>query len=362
MKFAKNQRTIDGKKFIFIVISWTLLGALLSIYDHFLIISHLSDGYSEGSFFLKSLITNTFAGFMGGVLGGYTLVYLVNKRYRSQPYYKSILIVCIAFILAVTIITLVLAYIQSALLFGGLRTEEGSEAFYDLIYTTEHIKNIIFWALIVALTQLGLQINDKFGQGLLWSMITGKYQLPQKEQRIFMFLDLKGSTSIAEKMGNELYHHFLKDLFADITDPILANSGEIYQYVGDEIVISWRLSSGVAGNRCLNCFFDIRSKLMELREKYESQYGVFPDFKAGIHHGTVVAGEVGIIKRDITYSGDTLNTAARIQSMCNEHGSNLLISGTLAGLLSLGTFKTRRLGKLTLRGKLEAVEILSIEL
>lgn len=347
---------------MFIVISWTVIGALLSVYDHFLIVSHLSGGYSEGSFFLKSLITNTFAGFMGGVLGGYTLVYLVNRRYRSQPYYKSILIVCVTFILAITIITLLLAYLQSAFLFGGLGTEEGYQAFYELIYTTEHIKNIIFWALIVALTQLGLQINDKFGQGLLWSMITGKYQLPQQEKRIFMFLDLKGSTAIAEKMGNEMYHHFLKDLFADITDPILANSGEIYQYVGDEIVISWRLSNGVTGNSCLNCFFDIRAKLQNLRDKYEAKYQVFPVFKAGIHHGMVVAGEVGIIKRDITYSGDTLNTAARIQSMCNEHESSLLISGTLAGMLSLESFKTRHLGKLPLRGKLKTVEILSIDL
>ena len=176
-----------------------------------------------------------------------------------------------------------------------------------------------------------------------------------------MFLDLKGSTTIAEKLGNEKYHHFLKDLFSDITDPILANAGEIYQYVGDEIVISWRLSNGVSSNSCLNCFFDVRSMLHSLREKYEFEYDVFPVFKAGVHHGMVVAGEVGIIKRDVTYSGDTLNTAARIQGMCNEHQSNLLISGTLAGLLSLEPFKTKHLGKLPLRGKLETVEILSIE-
>lgn len=361
MKFAKNQRTIEGKKFIFIVISWMFIGAILSIYDHFLIISHLSGGYNEGSYFLKSLITNTFAGFMGGVLGGYTLVYLVNKRYRSQPYYKSILIVIVAFVLAITFITISLAFLQATFIYGGLGTPKGYNAFIELIYTTEHIKNIIFWAMIVALTQLGLQINDKFGQGLLWSMITGKYQLPQTEERVFMFLDLKGSTTIAEQLGNEQYHHFLKDVFSDITDPILSNSGEIYQYVGDEIVISWRIDRGVSSNSCLNCFFGIRSTLYSLKDKYESKYHVHPVFKAGIHHGTVVAGEVGIIKRDITYSGDTLNTAARIQSMCNEHQSNLLISGTLASLLSLNSFKTRHLGKLSLRGKLETVEILSID-
>jgi len=346
MKFARSQRSIESKKFFFIVITWTIIGSILSIYDHFLITSHLTGGYNEGYFFFKS---------------GYTLVYLVNKRYRAEPYYKSVIIVCIAFILAISFITLTLAFLQATILHGGLGTAAGLKSFQDLIYTTEHVKNIIFWAIIVALTQLGLQINDKFGQGLLWSMITGKYHLPKTEERIFMFLDLKGSTTIAEKLGNKKYHHLLKDLFSDITDPILANGGQIYQYVGDEVVISWKVENGISRNSCLNCFFDVQSTLTELADKYLDHYQIQPVFKAGIHYGKVIAGEVGIIKRDITYSGDILNTTARIQGMCNEHQTNLLVSGSLANLLSLNSFRIKNLGSLQLRGKLETVELVSIE-
>ena len=361
MRFTNSLKSIETKKFVFIVITWTILGALLSIYDHFLIVSHLTNGYHEESFFLKALITNTFAGFLGGAIGGYTLVYLVNKRFRSEPFFKGVLVVFFSFILAFAVISLMLALLQAFVLHGGVGNPDGQDTFMKLINTTEHIKNAIFWATIVAITQLGLQINDKFGQGLLWSMITGKYHLPKNEERIFMFLDLKGSTSIAEQLGNKEYHHFLKDLFSDITDPILANSGQIYQYVGDEVVISWPTTDGVDENRCIKCFFEIQETLQDLKEHYMNKYHVTPTFKAGVHFGQVVAGEVGIIKRDITYSGDTLNTAARIQGMCNQHKSSLLVSGKLANLMALQAFTTKNLGSLELRGKLESVEIIAVE-
>ncbi|MEL7145627.1 MAG: adenylate/guanylate cyclase domain-containing protein [Bacteroidota bacterium] len=361
MRFANSLRSIEIKKFAFIVIFWTILGALQSVYDHFLIMSHMTTGYHEDSFFLKMLITNTIAGFIGGIIGGYTLVYLVNKRFRSQPFYKGVLVVVIAFISAISLISLILAFFQSYFLHGGLGTPEGLETFEGLIYTTEHIKNAIFWAVTVALTQLGLQINDKFGQGLLWSMMTGKYHLPKTEERIFMFLDLKGSTSIAEHLGNKRYLHFLKALFSDITDPILANGGQIYQYVGDEVVISWPTTDGINENRCVRCFFDVQQTLVALQDEYIEKYQVAPAFKAGLHYGNVVAGEVGIIKRDITYSGDTLNTAARIQGMCNQHESSLLLSARLANLMTLQSFKVKNLGSLELRGKLESIEIIAVE-
>lgn len=343
------------------MVAWAIMGALQTIYDHFLLGSHLSSGYGEGYIFLKSLVVNTIGGLIGGVVGGNLLVYVVNKKFRSAPYYRGVIIVGLTIIFGLLLITFLLAVLQVTILYGGFKSELGIEMFNSFIYTTEHVKNIMYWAGVVSATQLGLHINDKFGQGLLWSMITGKYHLPTSEERIFMFLDLKGSTSIAEKLGNKTYHNFLKDVFSDITNPILSNLGQIYQYVGDEVVISWPQESGLVDNRCIDCFFDVQSKLKSLKNKYIEKYQLEPIFKAGIHHGRIVAGEIGIIKRDITYSGDTLNTAARIQGMCNKHQSQLLISGSLAQLMKLSLFTLKSLGSMTLRGKKESLEILSVE-
>ena len=81
-------------------------------------------------------------------------------------------------------------------------------------------------------------MSDKYGQGILFKFIRGKYHTQKRENMIFMFLDLKSSTTIAEAIGNAKYFELLKDFFYDITDAIIENEGEMNQFVGDEIVIS----------------------------------------------------------------------------------------------------------------------------
>ena len=179
------------------------------------------------------------------------------------------------------------------------------------------------------MTQLLLQVNSKFGQADFWDIIRGRYNRPQKDKRIFMFLDINSSTTIAEKLGDENYHALLKDFFADITVPILENKGSIYQYVGDEVVIAWNYEDGKENLHCLRCFFDMKLHIQQLKEKYINRYGLVPTFKAGIHCGSVVAGEIGIIKRDITYSGDVLNTTSRILNKCSELKEEVIASSDL---------------------------------
>ena len=128
-----------------------------------------------------------------------------------------------------------------------------------------------------------LQVSDNFGPGVFLKFIASNYHSPKKEGRIFMFLDMRSSTTIAKKIGNEKYFNLLKDVFFDINATILNNEGEIYQYVGDEIAIPWSIKQGVRNANCLNCFTQIQEKLLELRPVYEQKYNVLPKFKAGLH-------------------------------------------------------------------------------
>lgn len=61
----------------------------------------------------------------------------------------------------------------------------------------------------------------------------------------------------------------------------------------------------------------------------EEYYGLVPEFKAGAHSGEVIAAEIGDLKKGIVFSGDVLNTAARIQGECNRLGRRLLVSREL---------------------------------
>ncbi|MEQ9422964.1 MAG: adenylate/guanylate cyclase domain-containing protein [Cyclobacteriaceae bacterium] len=86
-----------------------------------------------------------------------------------------------------------------------------------------------------------------------------------------------------------------------------------------------------------------------------------PEFKAGLHYGYVMAGEIGVVKRDIVYSGDVLNTTARIQEKCNEFGVDILLSEDLVkSLKPTNSFQPKEIGAISLKGKAKKVELFTV--
>jgi len=171
-------------------------------------------------------------------------------------------------------------------------------------------------------------------------------------ERVFMFLDIISATMIAEKLGHLKYFELLNDFFDDLAEPINTFHGEIYQYVGDEVVISWPLSKGVEDGNCLHCFFNIADTIKNLEEKYLKKYQLVPGFKAGIHCGKVITGMVGSYKREVVYTGDVLNTTSRIEGQCNHYNVNLLLSDDLKeNITQLNGYEFEEIGKINLRGK-----------
>jgi adenylate cyclase len=224
------------------------------------------------------------------------------------------------------------------------------------------IIQFLFWGFMVLITLFLLQVNDKFGPGILWRFIKGDFHSPKQVDRIFMFLDMKSSTTIAENLGNEKYFQLLSQSFSDMTPAIIKSDGEIYQYVGDEIVISWSMEKGIKNHNCINCFFRIQDTLNKLFPDYSKIFGLSPKFKAGLHFGTVTAGEVGQIKRDIVYSGDALNTTSRIQDQCNKLDASLLASDDILKVLGNSTeYNVIPMGKVELKGKQVKVGLNSIQ-
>lgn len=206
------------------------------------------------------------------------------------------------------------------------------------------------------------EVDKKFGPGVLLPLLLGKYRQPKEEERIFMFMDLKSSTSIAEKLGHITYSSFISDCFMDINHALFPCNAEVYQYVGDEIVVSWPATEGLRDFSSTRFFFACEAYIQHRAEYYLSKYGIVPVFKAGMHMGTVTAVEIGEVKRDIAYHGDTLNTAARIQGLCNQYQQRLLVSGHFFERSGIeGHFPTREIATIVLKGKSVPIRILSIE-
>jgi adenylate cyclase len=176
-----------------------------------------------------------------------------------------------------------------------------------------------------------------------------------------MFLDMRSSTTIAENLGHVKYFEMLREYYTDLSDPIINYSGEIYQYVGDEIVVSWKLRNGLENNNCIKCFFSMKEKIKMKAKKYTESFGILPDFKAGFHVGKVTTGEIGVLKKEIIFTGDVLNTTARIQGLCNTYNADILISGQLMNKLQLNdNFQIEALGENELRGRDEKIKLFTI--
>ncbi|WP_420400809.1 adenylate/guanylate cyclase domain-containing protein [Flagellimonas sp.] len=203
------------------------------------------------------------------------------------------------------------------------------------------------------------QVNLMLGEGNLVKLIMGRFYTPHEEERIFMFLDLQASTTLAERLGHVTYSKLVQDCFNDL-GIAAANNGEIYQYVGDEAVLTWPLDEGIHNQNLLKTFYRFKQQLESKREYYENTYDCLPFFKAGVHAGIVTVTEVGKYKKEIAYHGDTINTAARIQGQCNNLGSELLVSETLKNRLDDSHYIFEHIGSVPLKGKKGAVSICSV--
>jgi class 3 adenylate cyclase len=220
----------------------------------------------------------------------------------------------------------------------------------------------IVYALAVFVTSLMRQLLQGMSRRRLQELLRGRYQQPETEKRIFLFVDLKDSTKLAEVLGNARYSRLVRDFFRDVGPAITTTRGEVYQYVGDEVVITWLSPIGLRYANCLHCFFEMQRAITERHDHYLREYGVVPTFKAGAHGGLVTTVLVGTAHRELVYHGDVLNTTARIQAQCNALNSRFLISADLRQQLgSQPEFQFTPLGGHALRGKAGATELFDVQ-
>ena len=219
---------------------------------------------------------------------------------------------------------------------------------------TEHhlVYALPFFAILAVSVQFVIQINRMIGANVLRYFVAGVYHRPTAEGRIFLFLDLEGSTQLAERLGSAQYFELLRRCVDDLTEPVLETEGEIYQYAGDEVVVTWRVEDGLRANNCVRCFFEVRGAIARGAAGYERDFGAVPRFRGGLHGGTVTAGEIGDLRRQIVFVGDILNTAARLEEYAKRMGLDLVVSQTVLDQMELPSrVGVVRCGELALRGK-----------
>ncbi len=277
-----------------------------------------------------------------------------DERMRRLPFSVAVLVKSLTYIAC-----LVVVFQSIGLTYGlmaGLTMEDFWASFTEPGFYLQVGAGFVLYVVIVFFRQL----NRLFGPGVLLRYLLGRYHRPRREARIFMFLDIKSSTSLAEQLGHEAYLAFINEFFRDISGPVLDNGGEIYEYVGDEVVLTWREERGIKDANCLRVFFDIDSTIQKKRQRYLDRFGVVPEYKAGVHVGEVMTAEIGDLKRGLVFNGDVLNTGARIQGECARLGRRLVSSADLFARLTLPKgWTAEEMGSVTLRGKSEPLELVA---
>ncbi len=347
-------------KFWYSIVFWAIAMFLFGVFRFYGIFTQdgiqVQGGHESsvdpGQIFPLFILAGTLIGIM------FAIIEILFERYSSKriPLGLSLFMnTFVHFIVVVSISTFIMQIagnvfrIEVNTEFGWWRTDKVFRVF--ILY-------IILASLVLSFIKIA---NEKFGKGVFLKMLLGRYKDPKEEKRIFMFLDLKSSTTIAETLGHYKYSQLIQDCFYDINDVVPKYDAEIYQYVGDEVVLSWPYTKGLANKNCIALFFEFQDVLKSKTNYYTQKYGLTPVFKAGLHGGKLMVAEVGIVKKELAFHGDVINTAARIQAECNMHNVSILISEKLTNDLNIKeSYSVKALGSVLLKGKLEEVGIYTL--
>ena len=205
------------------------------------------------------------------------------------------------------------------------------------------------------------QLRQLVGENALHDIMLGRYHRARLEERFFLFVDIVGSTPLAEKLGPVAVNRFLSRVFELASDPVDEHGGEIYQYVGDEMVVTWKLADGGPQARPLACYFAIEKALLDAAPEFNRDFGAVPQLRAALHAGEVITGEVGGSRRAIVFHGDVMNTTSRIENATRELKRPFLASEDALGRLNgKEAYALADLGLQPLRGREGRVRLYAI--
>ncbi|MGA0598390.1 adenylate/guanylate cyclase domain-containing protein [Enterovirga sp. CN4-39] len=220
---------------------------------------------------------------------------------------------------------------------------------------------LAFALAISALATFLFRVRDFIGPRIFGSFVLGRYHRPVTEERVFLFLDVLGSTRFAEQHGNFAIQSYLNAIFSELAFPVHRWGGSIDDYVGDMAIVSWTMGAGVRDAACLRCVFDFARMIEQDAERWAAQVGEVPRFRAALHCGSVVTAELGLERRKITYFGDAVNIASRLEHLAKEVGASVLASRDLLACLTVpNELELNDLGVRHIRGRVEPLGVVAI--
>jgi adenylate cyclase len=275
----------------------------------------------------------------------------LTRLLRRWPFWGYFL-----FKLALYVTLIVITTQLARLLFHPLNPQ-------SFAFNAQFFEILLFAGAMALIVNAVVEVGRLIGFREMGRLLTGRYIRPRQERRVFLMVDLRDSTPAAERLGDLRFHELLNVFFRDVADAAYDHGAEIHKYIGDEAILTWPEDIALRGARCALCPFGIARRIDRAASDYMRRFGVVPSFRAALHVGDIVAGEMGAMKREIAFVGDTLNTTARLMDVARADGHDIVVSGELAGRLALPTgLVARPLPPAQLRGKAEPLPVAALSL
>lgn len=223
------------------------------------------------------------------------------------------------------------------------------------------VDTIIFSGAAALAVNFVAQVSNLLGPRTLVNFFTGRYHEPSQENRFVLFVDIAGSTGLAERLGGIGIHRFLDRTFRLLNGPAIDYQGEILGYVGDELIVTWPERIGAIDARPLRCFLAMRETLERASARLEREFGAAPKIRGSLNFGPVIVGEIGDVKRAIVFNGDTMNTAARLEELSRTVDGGFLASRAAIDRIGLGASTSLRdLGVMPIRGRADTIAVMGL--
>ena len=282
-----------------------------------------------------------------------------GRRLFTQPFLVVVVFKALAYLAIVTVVIGSRLGPRVSFLLASPETVELLAPQIDAVFPRGLV--IAVASLVTVLLVLLRHASQIVGERNFRDILRGRYHRPRAEDRFFLFIDVVGSTPVAERLGALAVHRYLDRVFQVASDPVDAHYGEIYQYVGDEMVVTWNLADGRHSARPLACLFDIEAALAAAAPEFEREFNTAPKIRAALHAGEVVTGEIGTSRRAIVFHGDVMNTTSRIENATRTLGRHFLVSEHALVLLEgASRYSMEDLGLQKLRGREEMMRVYAV--
>ncbi|GAB7089593.1 adenylate/guanylate cyclase domain-containing protein [Marinifilum fragile] len=348
----------DRNKVMFLISFWILAAVFIIIYE-WSVLRFEGVPYDLPKVLSIGLLITLLS---AGLIAFLEIKYL-SRMFRKRSFLYTLLVKSSFYLFNIIIFNSLVIMLVAAFKQEGLKLDRQVWMHYtNYVVSWRMFTGILFWAGNVFFALFVVGVAEKFGQGVLVNFLLGKYHRPREESRLFLIMDLNSSTIYAEKLGHIKYSEMIQDCFYDLTKVIANTEAQIYQYVGDEVVLTWKQNADINYKDCLNVFFRYQTMMKTKSAYYTKRYGMIPKFKAGSELGMVTVAEVGEIKKELAYHGNPINTASRLCKRCNEFDTSILVSENVMNELKKqnGLSNYKPIAQLKLKGKMRPLIVYSI--